>query len=565
MGVPRFFLWVLKNHPQCLIQLKEGETFMDHNIYVEAYALDSNAIIHPVCQKMYSYGLSDVKKSFLHTKKKTPQSVPHEKQVYSRVCQKNDELRAIVKPTKIFIQAIDGVAGLSKQTQQRQRRFRSSLERDKSQPFDSNKITTGSEFMTGLSKYIHINIQRQMSENIEWRDLEVVLSNEKVPGEGEHKIIQYIKKNPDMTFCIDSPDADLLMLTLSLKNPKLYIFRENIYKNVNCKYFAVDVCSLRGEIINQFRWGSVKHKCNDTQLVYDFILICFMLGNDFLPHIPSLEISNEGLDVLIETYPRIATNHGHLVYRSKETNELSLNTKALCQLFYSLAQGECERLLKKSEDRSLDFPDTILRDCVNEISKDVSSSSSGTFRKLDFNKYRKAYYEKKLHDCEPYDVCHEYFKGMLFVLRYYVDEIPDFQWFYPFHKSPFFVDMYECVEDFDGEMKFEKNEPLSSFEQLLAVMPPGSVDILPPALRCLVTDEDSPIADFYPSSFDIDFDGKKKEWEGQAILPFIDVKRLKDAYNTKKTDLTEFEQKRNQPGKNIKYFNHNGQVKTSFF
>lgn len=536
---------------------------------MECYALDNNAIIHPVCQKAYGYGNSDPKKSYLHRKPR-PKTIPHEKQIFSQLCRKTDELRKIVNPSKRFIFATDGVACLAKMCQQRQRRFISAKSRDKSQGFDSNSITTGSEFMNNLSKYVHINIQRQLADNPEWKALEVIFSNEKVPGEGEHKIIQYMKNNSNMSFCVDSPDADLLMLTLSLPNPKIYIIRENIYKSIDCKYFIVDVNKFRDIIIKQFRWGSVEHVYTDTQLIHDFILICFMLGNDFLPHIPSLEISNEGLDVLMETYPRIATNHGHLVYRSKTSGELCLNTKALGQLFYSLAQGEKERLLKKSQDRSLDFPDTVLTSCITdslkEESKDgsASSGSNGTTPKLDFNKYRKLYYEKKLHDVEPYDVCHEYFKGMLFVLRYYIDKIPDYQWFYPFHKSPFFMDMYESIDEFDGEMSFENKGPLSSFEQLLAVMPPGSIEILPEALRGLVLDEDSPVADFYPDKFEIDLDGKKKEWEGVAILSFVDVVRLKDAYDTKKSELTEIEQKRNKLGKPMKYYNHDGQVKTSF-
>lgn len=568
MGIPRLFYWINATHPECLIKLKHGQTFRDLNLEVECYALDNNAIIHPVCQKAHGYGNSDPKKSFLHRKPKQREP-PHEKQIFSQLCRKTDELRKIVNPSKRFIFATDGVACMAKMCQQRQRRFVSAKSKDKSRTFDSNSITTGSEFMNNLSKYVHINIQRQLSENPEWANLEVIFSNEKVPGEGEHKIIQYMKSNSAMSFCIDSPDADLLMLTLSLPNPNIYIIRENIYKSIDCKYFVVDVNKFREIIIKQFRWGSGEHVYTDTQLIYDFILICFMLGNDFLPHIPSLEISNDGLDVLMETYPRIATNHGHLVYRSKKTGELSLNTKALGQLFYSLAQGEKERLLTKSQDRSLDFPDTVLASCITESlkeSKDGSSSSSGngTTPKLDFNKYRKLYYEKKLHDTEPYDVCHEYFKGMLFVIRYYIDGIPDYQWFYPFHKSPFFMDMYESVDDFDGEILFENRGPLSSFEQLLAVMPPGSVDILPSALKNLVADDDSVIADFYPSDFEIDLDGKKKEFEGVAVLPFVNVDRLKDAYNTKKSDLTEIEQKRNKLGKSMKYYNYNGQVKTSF-
>lgn len=552
MGIARLFLWLSKTYPECLHKLKENQTLQDIGINVDCYALDNNAIIHPVCQKLFNYGNKDTK-SFLHRKPK-PVSID-DKQIFSAICRKNEELRSIVNPTKKFIFAIDGVAGLSKQTQQRQRRFKSALERKENAPFDSNKITTGSEFMDKLSKYMHINIQRQLENS--WSNLEVIFSNEKVPGEGEHKILQYIKKNPTESFCVDSPDADLVMLLLSLGNKELYIMRENIYNNVDCKYFVVDIPIFRQCIIKQFRWGSTEHKYTDEQLVHDFILICFMLGNDFLPHIPSLEISNDGLDVLMTIYPNVASRFGHLTYRSN-TRELCLNTKALQQLFFALAQEETPRLKKKSEDRSIDFPDTVLQSCIE---RDNSINSS----KLNFQKYRKKYYEKKLHNCDPYDVCHEYFKGMLFVLRYYIDEIPDYQWFYPFHNAPFFGDMYESIEDFDGEMKFEKNPPLSSFEQLLAVMPPGSIDILPECLRSLVLDEESPIADFYPKKFEIDLDGKKAQYEGIAILPFIDVKRLQSAYNEKKDGLTEMEVKRNNPGKNIRYYNCDGNVRTVFF
>lgn len=553
MGIPRLFHFLLKNNPDCLHRIKDGQTFQDIGINVDCLSLDLNSLIHPVCQKIFNYGGNGNKKdkSFLHQKSK-PTTIPNDKQIFSAICRKIEDIKMIVNPIKKLTIMIDGVAGLSKQAQQRQRRFKSALERKKDCNFNSDKITTGSEFMNDLSKYIHINIQRQLENS--WKNLEVIFSNEKVVSEGEHKILQYIKKNPTESFCVDSPDADLVMLLLSLGNKELYIIRENIYRDIDCKYFVVDIPIFKQYIIKQFRWGSTEHKYTDEQLVHDFILICFMLGNDFLNHIPSLEISNDGLDVLMNIYPHVASRFGHLTYR--KNGELCLNTKALQQLFFSLAQEETPRLKKKSEDRSIDFPDTILQSCIN---------NEGIDTKLNFKKYRKEYYEKKLHNCDPYDVCHEYFKGMLFVLRYYIDEIPDYQWFYPFHNAPFFGDMYESIEDFDGEMKFEKNPPLSSFEQLLAVMPPGSIDILPECLRELILDEESPIADFYPSKFVIDLDGKKALWEGIAILPFIDVKRLQIAYNDKKDGLTEMEVKRNNPGKNIRYNNYDGNVRVMFF
>ena len=62
--------------------------------------------------------------------------------------------------------------------------------------------------------------------------------------------------------------------------------------------------------------------------------------------------------------------------------------------------------------------------------------------------------------------------------------------------------------------------------------------------------EDSPIIDFYPTSFDIDMNGKRMAWQGVALLPFIDQKRLLDAMAVHYPKLTEDEVRRNTWGNN---------------
>jgi 5'-3' exoribonuclease 1 len=41
-----------------------------------------------------------------------------------------------------------------------------------------------------------------------------------------------------------------------------------------------------------------------------------------------------------------------------------------------------------------------------------------------------------------------------------------------------------------------------------------------------MTEETSPIHDFYPKEFELDMNGKKQDWEAVVKIPFIDQARL---------------------------------------
>ena len=64
-------------------------------------------------------------------------------------------------------------------------------------------------------------------------------------------------------------------------------------------------------------------------------------------------------------------------------------------------------------------------------------------------------------------------------------------------------------------------------------------------------DEDSPIIDFYPKTFEIDMNGKKMAWQGVALLPFIDQTRLLDAMADPYQQLNDEERRRNRWGDNV--------------
>ena len=68
-----------------------------------------------------------------------------------------------------------------------------------------------------------------------------------------------------------------------------------------------------------------------------------------------------------------------------------------------------------------------------------------------------------------------------------------------------------------------------------------------------MTDDDSPIIDFYPEDFDIDMNGKKMAWQGVALLPFIDQTRLLAALDSRESLLTDDEKRRNSWGEAVMF------------
>ena len=52
------------------------------------------------------------------------------------------------------------------------------------------------------------------------------------------------------------------------------------------------------------------------RLVDDVVFLCFFVGNDFLPHLPSLDIRDGGLDFLFNVYKRLLPSLGTYITSS---------------------------------------------------------------------------------------------------------------------------------------------------------------------------------------------------------------------------------------------------------
>jgi len=544
MGVLKFFRYISIKYNDCLISLRgkyiDCETALSKGIKIDWLELDLNSIYHPVVQELFGYTKKEEKHvSLLNPRrnkniKEEPKQITDE-QIFQAICIRIYQIVKICGPVKGIYFATDGVAGVSKQTQQRKRRFKSASANVSHSGFDSNNLSCGTAFMDRLGDYIESYIQKMKKE--EWKDLSIIVSNARIVGEGEHKLLKHMRENPQYSYCVVSPDADLIFLCMGLHNPNIYIFRENIFDDILANFFLVDVNSFRHSLLN-----FIQIDMTDNNAIQDFIFFTFFIGNDFLPNIPSLDISNDGIETLLKTYEKTVKDKGYLVQKDTSSDSLNINKESFGYLLKLLSQSESDTILTNHRKYPARFPDTNL---ISNISYDIVDGVHHA--KFNFSNYKQKYYREKFDNVDIKDICHEYFKGMIFVVRYYLQTIPSYDWCYPFLYAPFFSEMTNYIDSFDTSMQFNPSTPLTPLEQLVSVLPNKSAYLLPEPLKFL-SGPDSPIADMYPIEYDTDLEGKKYDYEGVVIIPIVDVKRLRQAFNKVAGLLNSIDSERNLPG-----------------
>jgi 5'-3' exoribonuclease 1 len=441
MGIASFFPWFHRTFSKYVDYLRAGENTSALRISVDNVLIDMNGIFHPAAQKVFRYG--KYSKPLL-----TPAREPSVKDFYTEVGREIDRIVALVPPTKRLILCVDGVAPVAKQVQQRQRRYKSSPEPG----FDPNSLTPGTQLMHDLCNYVETYIKR-------YTDIEVVWSPSSVPGEGEMKLMNFVKfyAGRGDSSAVYGLDADILLLSLCTmkQGQRMYVVRER-----EIDHAVIDVARVRESLVSKLRWRGAA----DELLVTDFVFMCFLVGNDFLKRAPGIDIVTGSIEKLIGAYKDTCQISGHITRMSD--GECLFNHKTLGLFFQNLGTLEQQLFDIKARNVSQYIEDPLFNKYIGSSGFDVEG-------------YRREYYAAKFAD--PVDrVCREYIEGLEWVLRYYTGGVPSWKWFYPYNYSPFISDIAH-VHDYRTK-QYGRTVPYDQFFQLMLVLPPRSMGLLPPPL-----------------------------------------------------------------------------------
>lgn len=591
MGVPSFFRWLKGHYPLLLSQCIEmeddedpsepnpntvGDTEFD-NLY-----LDMNGLIHPC----YHPANEEHPKTYL--------------EVFQNVEKYVDRIFNLVRPRKVLFMAVDGVAPRAKMNQQRIRRFCAAkdaqyqryvefqdimlsdaekeaiLNEDAIKQADTNTITPGTEFMMQLSNYIKKMIIRKQNESKAWSQIAVIFSDASISGEGEHKIMEFIRSqriefNYDFSrrHVVYGLDADFLFLGLSCHELFFTVLREEVFGVENLRaplgrFGPARFLFANGFVFRQYLEKDLKpSKLNFDwyfeRALDDIIFLCVSAGNDFLPQIPGMSITSGSVAKIFENYKNHINDIGGYI-----TDNGRIDSKRAAKFL---------NLLSKEEDRSLEGimnPSNLSKEASFKTNKIYNNDYSNIYAKIKvedeeehkpdpFDDLKTRYYKEK-HGFDIKDeekvkkVAVDYLKGMAWTLQYYLHGCPSWQWHYPHYYAPL-LSSFSLLEDEEIDISsFDDSKPVSPLEQLMSVLPPQSSHLLPKQMAELMM-PGSPLEEFYPTNFTVDMMGGHQPWKGVTFIPFIDGDKLSNVLKETKIVLTPEEEKRNQFGKIMIYCN----------
>ena len=550
MGIPSYFSYIVKNHPK-IIKKYETNILKVDNLY-----LDCNSIIYDAYSKMTFDPKSNVMTETIGLT------------IIKQVIEKIEYYISIVKPQKTVIVAFDGVAPVAKLEQQRQRRYKSGYQNDVSRQifkktvadaWNTAAITPGTIFMSELNTITKEYFTKKDTS------LNILVSGSNEAGEGEHKLFDYIRKNPEKhafeTTVIYGLDADLIMLSINHLplSPNIYLFREtpHFIQSIDsslepeANYF-LDIPELTAAIIG-YMGNEGNEDLEDEDLeeslevslrlekarynkVYDYIFICFFLGNDFLPHFPALNIRTGGIDKMLNAY-RATIKPDELL-----TDGKTIHWANVRKLVTFLAKQEDQYII--TEHKARDRGENNTRHFSRNANK--TTLQEDEFKKFETCPTAERDLEKYINPFRPLwqqryyrgllgvksdttgelkkDIAVNYLQGLEWTMKYYTTGCADWRWQYKYSYPPLLQDLIKYVPVFPTEFVLEKPfNPVTEIVQLCYVLPKSSLNLLPKNLgQALLINFKS----WYKSDCDFIWAYCRYFWEAHVVMNEIDIGEL---------------------------------------
>jgi 5'-3' exonuclease len=539
MGIPSYFSYIIKNYSNIISNLSK---LHKNGVVVDHLFMDCNSIIYDVFNS-----LTEEEKGMSHT--------IIENILIERVVAKIESYIVLLKPSNSVFIAFDGVAPFAKMEQQRTRRYKSTYmsryidpvlrnspsTNDHGGSWSTCAITPGTHFMNQLSQ----RVKEHFSQPVFAQQMRnILVSASDIPGEGEHKMFEYLRNHNDVTenIFVYGLDSDLIMLSIFHRE-----LTKNIYVCREAPEFSKSVLDIPSSFPSEMLFmdiGLLSHSIlremdcivSDSHRIYDYIILCFFLGNDFLPHFPSLNIRKSGIQILIETYRAKIGSSSDLFFISKETGNIQWRT---LQIFIKeLEKHEHSHILQEYFIRDKMSKYKYAQNTYEEREK-MFSNTPILYRadelyicpqeKMWEHRYYRVLLEKeRSHGDDVKQICLNYMEGLEWVYKYYTVGCPNWKWKYHYNYPPLLVDLLKYIPHLDTDFinsNDVNNKPFHPQVQLTYVLPPNHYYLVTSRTRTFIESHLSHL-----SLVNIKFQWAfcRYFWESHILLPDVSMDTLEE-------------------------------------
>jgi len=510
MGLKNFYLGFKTIFSNCITSDTNIQNF-------DTLIIELNGLFYSACRKLHHTedNLKLFKKHKLNLK------------LFEEISIQLDSIITKYQPTENIFLVVDGTAAMMKNLEQRQRRYKNSLENKYDNIFDLNSFSPGTKMLNFLTKYIDWFLRYKMNREEIYKNLNIYFSNEKVEGEGEYKILRFIKKvcKVNSNILIYTCDSDMILLSIFHHQYNIFIIRNSsLYGE---EYVNIEKC--RQKLLKNFSFDSA---ISEENVIKDLFILFTLLGNDYISSSPCIFNFNILYNDILPLY---TINERHFL-----RTDGVLNLYELCKFFKIISSFEKKWLMNKYQEQFSFFPDPIYLQNMNVNNE------------FDFQEYKTSFKKNNFLNDESTIL---YFLNIQNIMDMATTQKFNWYFFYPFYKSPFLSD-FEYSQEFEEKFtnlldknKENNNITRDCFFHLITILPPQSKYLLPNSLQNIFLD----LKDYYPSYIEIDLTGKYKIWEGVVKLPMININIFSDYYIRKKIHFTDDEHKRNIHGKTFFY------------
>ena len=529
MGIPSYFRHLLQRYPHLL---KDVDDKTRGNILL----VDFNCLI---------YGCAKSTKLPIYTHESREQ--------WEDALLK--EIRAFVvhlwtisgKPEEVVL-AVDGVVPMAKIRQQRLRRFKGSWLAGKElelgarlpshQIWDTNCITPGTEFMDRLEWAL--KDLAKIRGNGRW-----IISSANEPGEGEQKLMQWIRNKDASTLekkhiIVYGLDADLILLCMMHASTESTwsILREKqeFIKSPLAIASNRPPCLLLS--INGLTNIMFPDIASRSSYIRDYIAGMSLLGNDFIPHSLGIHIRDAGHDRLVEALDAVHSQSESLLLQDTD-GFWKWNRKALLIILSQWAETEKEDIehsFQKKYKMRPQPPKSHAEQCLLPLQNlpiELAEESRMWSRRTGelTAEWKTVYYREKrerdLTTTEIRERCMEYFRGLQWNIDYYTGQrVINHDWMYSWTYSPLWSDLYATLLSLDTmpHVSTTLDTPLQPQEQLSLVLPLESWWLIRDARLKAIPNK---MPHFWPGGFGFSTMGKRWLWECPPEIPILIPKRLR--------------------------------------